>query len=190
MSNPAAPKILNDIVDALKHSTLNSFNEDDEGRVNSKKDEHNIVSYLIDKFKDSIEPVKLRGFGDMIVIDYDGSKHYVNIKTSIGAAPDNAFSKLGFLWAFTDLTIEQIGNKITNEKFTKLVLTHRADINRDYWYLSFDKNDMQRVIVRGAKQITNWNRNPTNNMQINWSKEHSTDLVNYTFEEAWKKCNC
>ncbi len=180
--NTRAPQILNDIVAALKGSNLKAIRENNEGRVNSKQDEDQIIAWLKadPRFADHIKEGQLRGFGDMTVTDAAGVDHVVNIKTSIGGS-DNAFSKLGFLWAFTDLSIEdyrklKIANKITDNRFAELVTQHKCNTDRDYWFLSLDKNDFTHVIVRGVKQITHWVKNPTNNMQISWDKEHrSTD---------------
>jgi hypothetical protein len=189
--NTKAPKILNDIAEALKKSNLKAVNENDEGRVNSKKDEDKILAWLNKQpqFKGRIKNGNLRGFGDMIVIDDAGQEHVVNIKTSIGSS-DNAFSKLGILWALTDLTVEdfkkhKIVNKISDKKFTELVLEHRKDTARDYWYLSLDKKDFSHVIVRGVKQITNWGKNPTNNLQIQWDKEHESAEKNRDFDTVF-----
>ena len=185
--NPAAPQILNDIVEALKGAKLTAVTEDDEGRVNSKKDELNVINWLMSQpqFQNNVRPIGLRQFGDMVVTDSQGEDHFVNIKTSIGSS-DNAFSKVGFLWAFTDLTIDEMPSKISNKKWFELIVKHQADINRDYWFLSLDKSDMSHVIVRGVKQIQHWGRNPTNNMQIAWSKEHQSELKAFTFEQAWQ----
>ena len=100
--NPSAPKILNDIVEALSTANINAVNDDDEGRVNSKKDEANVINWLLNnkKFKGKVRPVSLRQFGDLIVTDEKGVDHYVNIKTSSGGS-DNAFSKLGFSTNFS-----------------------------------------------------------------------------------------
>jgi len=189
--NPKAPKILNDIVDAIKKSNLKAVNENSEGRVNSKKDEDKIIAWLQKQpqFKDRIKEGVLRNFMDMEVIDYDGSTHAVNIKTSIGSS-DNAFSKLGLLWALTDLTAAQyaelkITNKISDTKFAELVIKHKKETARDYWFLSLDKKDFSHVMVRGVKQITHWGKNPTNNLQIMWSKEHDSEPNTQTFEEVF-----
>jgi len=186
--NPKAPEILNDIVEALKKSNLKAVNENTEGRVNSKKDEDKIIAWLEKqpKFKNRIKAGVLRSFSDMIVVDYDGSEHVVNIKTSIGSS-DNAFSKLGILWAFTDLTIEQyakfkIANKISDQQFAELIIKHKKETKRDYWFLSLDKKDFSHVLVRGVKQITHWSKNPTNNLQIMWSKEHESPPNTDEFE--------
>jgi hypothetical protein len=189
--NPKAPKILNEIVEALKKANLKAVSENNEGRVNSKKDEDKIIAWLErqTQFKNRIKGGVLRSFSDMIVIDDDGTEHVVNIKTSIGSS-DNAFSKLGILWALTDLTIEdyqklKISNKISDNKFAELIIKHKKDTNRDYWYLSLDKKDFSHVIIRGVKQITHWGKNPTNNLQIHWSKEHECEPGNSSFNEVF-----
>lgn len=189
--NPKAPKILNDIVTALQSAGLSAVTEGNDGRFKSTKDEENIIAWLQsqEQFKDHIEDTTSRKFGDMIVKD-NGEEHYVNIKTSIGRN-DNAFSKLGFLWAFTDLTIadfetHRISNKIKNEKWTQMILEHRADNDRDYWFLALDKNDFSKVVVRGVKQVNHWIQNPTNNLQVVWGKEMNALPKEVTFEQAWK----
>lgn len=190
--NPKAPQILNDIVEALKGANLQAVNENDEGRVNSKQDEDNIIAWLKNQpqFANCIQSGALRNFGDMTVLDNNGVGHVVNIKTSIGSG-DNAFSKLGMLWALTDLTIDdfkemKIANKISDNYFAELVLAHKADTERDYWFLSLDKNDFSHVVLRGVKQITNWGKNPTNNLQINWSKEHNSEPGDRPFDEVFE----
>lgn len=185
--NPKAPKILNEAVEALKNAGLTAVTEDDEGRVNSKKDETNVIDWLMaqPKFSGKVRPVGLRQFGDAIFTDDNGVDHYVNIKTSIGSS-DNAFSKLGFLWAFTDLSIEDMPSKISNAKWFEMISKHKKETDRDYWFLSFDKSDMSKVMVRGVKQIQHWGKNPTNNLQIIWNKEHEVQPKNCNFEQAWK----
>lgn len=190
--NTQAPQILNDIVEALKGSNLKAIRENNEGRVNSKQDEDQIIAWLKadPRFSDHIKEGQLRGFGDMTVTDAAGVDHVVNIKTSIGGS-DNAFSKLGFLWAFTDLSLDdyrklKIANKITDKKFAELVIAHKCQTLRDYWFLSLDKNDFTHVMVRGVKQITHWVKNPTNNMQISWDKEHSSSDRVAAFDEIFR----
>lgn len=188
MSNPAAPKILNDLVKALQSANIKSVKKSDEGRVDSKNDENNIFNWIQKqpKFKGRVRQAGLRQFGDLVVTDDEGNDHYVNIKTTTGGS-DNAFSKLGFLWAFTDLSIENLPKSISNDKWFELICKHKKDIGRDYWFLSFNKSNMNEVSLRGVKQIENWAKNPTNNLQINWKKEHETKVKKYSFEEAWER---
>ena len=189
--NPKAPKILNEIVEALKKSNLKAVTENTEGRVNSKKDEDKIIAWLQKQpqFASRIKEGVLRSFSDMIVVDDQGIEHVVNIKTSVGSS-DNAFSKLGILWALTDLTVEdykklKISNKIKDARFAELVVKHKKETDRDYWYLSLDKKNFSHVLVRGVKQITQWGKTPTNNLQIVWNKEHECGPNTNTFEEVF-----
>ena len=189
--NPKAPQILNDIVEALKKSNLKAVTENTEGRVNSKKDEDKIIAWLQKQpqFAGRIKEGVLRSFSDMIAVDDQGIEHVVNIKTSVGSS-DNAFSKLGILWALTDLTVEdykklKISNKIKDARFAELVVKHKKETDRDYWYLSLDKKNFSHVLVRGVKQITHWGKNPTNNLQIVWNKEHECGPNTNTFEEVF-----
>ena len=191
LDNPKAPAILNEIVTALRTSNLKAVNENTEGRVNSKKDEDKIIAWLQrqPQFAGRIKEGVLRSFSDMIAVDDQGIEHVVNIKTSVGSS-DNAFSKLGILWALTDLTIEdykklKISNKISDTKFAELVIKHKKETDRDYWFLSLDKNNFSHVMVRGVKQITHWGKNPTNNLQIVWNKEHECGPNTNTFDEVF-----
>lgn len=185
--NNKAPDILNEVVEALKTANLTAVKDDDEGRVNSKKDEANVIDWLKlqPQFKDRIKSVGLRGFGDAVFIDDFGVDHYVNIKTSKGSY-DNAFSKLGFLWAFTDLPFEKMPYRINIKTWISRLIENKKETERDYWFLSLNKDNMNQVMVRGVKQIQNWHCNPTNNLQIIWKKEHESPLKDFSFEESWQ----
>ena len=185
------PSILNDVVNALKSEKISIADKiEGEGRGGSLQDEGTIIRFLQsnEKFGKNILNIPPRGFGDMLVVDYDQKTFYVvNIKTSIGSS-DNATSKLGFLYAFTNLTYEELPRSMGWKKFHALLKERKADMpNKDYWYLCVDKNDSSNVMVRGCKQIANWveNANPANLLQINWKKEKLSDPVNRTYDEAY-----
>jgi hypothetical protein len=185
------PQILIDIVEALKAEKIKIAKKvEGEPRVASLQDEGSIIRFLeshptVSKY---IFPEKPRAFGDMIVLDYDGvTRHPVNIKTSIGST-DNATSKGGFVYALTDLDIEDIPFSMGWEKYVNLIDTHSADIpGKDYWFLSVDKKDSSNVMVRGAKQISNYreNANIANCLQINWAKEKVSEATTRSYEEAY-----
>jgi hypothetical protein len=190
--NNAAPKILNDIVTVLKKQKIKiSENVEGEGRHGSLNDEGTIKRFLQShsKFKSHVFDVPARGFGDMLVLDYDKKTyHVVNIKTTIGSS-DNATSKIGFLYAFTDIDYDDLPKSMNWKKFHKLLTENKADNpGRDYWFLSVDKNDSSNVMIRGTKQIVNWceNANPANLLQINWTKEKRCEPATRTYEEAYK----
>lgn len=190
--NTKAPKILNDIVDALKQARVTiSEKVEGEGRGGSLKDEGTIKRYLQqhDKFKNNVFDVPPRKPGDMLVKDYVSDDMYVvNIKTSIGST-DNCTSKIGFLYAFTDIPYNELPGSMNWKKFYSLLKDRRADNpNKDYWYLCVDKNDSSNVMIRGAKQINSWceNANFANLLQIDWTKEKGTTPADRTYDEAYE----
>ena len=184
------PQILLDIVEYLKSAKIEiSKNIEGEGRGGSLKDEGSIKrALMVDKvFKDFIIDEAARKFGAMIVIDYDRiTRHPVNIKTSIGST-DNCFSKGGTVYAFTDIPDNDIPKAMNFKKMNELIKKHGKNIpQRDYWFLCVDKNDSSNVMVRGSKQINCWtiNINPSNVLQVNWTKEKALPPKLRTYDEA------
>ena len=186
------PKVLKDIENYLKNFQIEIAEKiEGEHRVSSLKDEGTVKSALRqnNKLKPHILDVPPRGFGDMVVLDYDmETKYVVNIKTSIGST-DNCFSKIGVVYALTDLEAEDLPKSMNWLKFDELIENNKSDITgKDYWFLCVDKNDSSNVMIRGAKQITNWtvNINPSNILQVNWKKEKESGPTNRTWEEAYE----
>ena len=185
------PIILKHIADTLRKEKI-AISEavEGEGRGGSLKDEGTIIRFLKNDpvLGEYILDEEARKFGDMIVLDYDGlTKYVVNIKTSIGSS-DNATSKIGFLYALTDIEHEELPGNMNWEKFDNLLKSRKADIpTKDYWYLCVDKNDSSNVMIRGAKQINCWteNANPSNMLQIGWKKEKTLPPVERTYDEAY-----
>lgn len=189
-------KIFEDIKQAIKQSNLVAESQDGEGRVNSKLDEKNIIALLKKKFPNHIIDTAERMFADVIIMTEDGTRCHTNIKTSIGGS-DNAFSKLGFIMAFTDITEEELADgslggkfdsKIDDENFIRLMESRKKDTPRDYYFLALDKEDMTKdPIIRGVKEIENWGWNTTNNAQIVWNVEKKSDGKVRTFDEAYNE---
>ena len=185
------PKILKDVAEIIrKEKIVISEAVEGEGlggRLNNKK---NIIRFLENDpiLGEYILSEEARRFGDMTVLDYDGeTKYVVNIKTSIGSS-DNATSKIGFLYALTDMEPEEMPGNMNWEKFDNLIKSRKADIpTKDYWFLCVDKNDSSNVMIRGAKQINCWkeNANPANLLQIAWKKEKALLPVERTYDEAY-----
>lgn len=183
------PKILNDIVQYLKNISFKiSENVEGEGRAGSLNDESSIKKLLFscEEFKKYIYKVPPRRFGDILVEDPGSGQIYVvNIKTSLGGT-DNVTSKLGFLYAFTDIKYEDLPSRIDWKTFDRLLKKHKADIpNKDYWFLCVNKNDTQDILIRGCKQINYYKENPTNFLQVDWKKEKTSPPANRTYEEAY-----
>ena len=185
------PKILEDVAEAVRKEKI-AISEAVEGesRVASLKDEGTVIRFLKSDpvLGEYILSEKARKFGDMLVLDYDGITEYVvNIKTSIGSS-DNATSRIGFLYALTDIEHEELPGNTNWEKFDNLIKSRKADIpTKDYWFLCVDKNDSSNVMIRGAKQINCWkeNANPANLLQIAWKKEKALLPVERTYDEAY-----
>tara|TARA_B100000131_G_scaffold317335_1_gene359159 strand:+ start:156 stop:797 length:642 start_codon:yes stop_codon:yes gene_type:complete len=186
------PKVLKDIENYLKNFQIEIAEKiEGEHRVSSLKDEGTVKSALRQnkKLKPHILDVPPRGFGDMVVLDYDMKTEYVvNIKTSIGSS-DNCFSKIGFVYCLTDLEPQDLPKSMNFLKMNELIETHKADVsNKDYYFLCVDKNDSSNVLVRGAKQISNWtvNINQSNVLQINWKKEKKSEPTIRTWDESYE----
>ena len=185
------PIILKHIADTLRKEKI-AISEavEGEGRGGSLKDEGTIIRFLKNDpvLGEYILDEEARKFGDMIVLDYDGlTKYVVNIKTSIGSS-DNATSKIGFLYALTDMEPEELPKSMNWKKFIELVNARKADIpTKDYWFLCVDKNDSSNVMIRGAKQINCWseNANPSNMLQVGWKKEKTMPPMERTYDEAY-----
>lgn len=186
------PKILNDVAEIIrKEKIVISEAVEGEGRGGSLKDEGTIIRFLENDpiLGEYILSEEARRFGDMTVLDYDGeTKYVVNIKTSIGSS-DNATSKIGFLYALTDMEPEEMPKNMNWKKFMELLNDRKADIpTKDYWFLCVDKNNSSNVMIRGAKQINCWteNANPANMLQIGWKKEKELTPIERTYDESYE----
>lgn len=161
-------------------------NVEGEGRAASLMDEGKIKKLLKDTFPNNIIDQGPRMMGDILVKDDDGIIYPVNIKTTKGGT-DNCFSKGGFVFALTNLPIEQIPKSMNLKKMKQLIdKNHHNDPMKDYWFLCVDKESCSGMI-RGAKQIKNWvvNINPSNILQINWKLEKQCEPVERTGNEAY-----
>ena len=186
------PKILKDVAEIIrKEKIVISEAVEGEGRGGSLKDEGTIIRFLENDpiLGEYILSEEARRFGDMTVLDYDGeTKYVVNIKTSIGSS-DNATSKIGFLYALTDMEPEEMPKNMNWKKFMELLNDRKADIpTKDYWFLCVDKNNSSNVMIRGAKQINCWteNANPANMLQIGWKKEKELTPIERTYDESYE----
>jgi hypothetical protein len=186
------PKILKDVAEIIrKEKIVISEAVEGEGRGGSLKDEGTIIRFLENDpiLGEYILSEEARRFGDMTVLDYDGeTKYVVNIKTSIGSS-DNATSKIGFLYALTDMEPEEMPKNMNWKRFMELLNDRKADIpTKDYWFLCVDKNNSSNVMIRGAKQINCWteNANPANMLQIGWKKEKELTPIERTYDESYE----
>jgi len=182
------PCILAELVDDLKNANLVSqYNINGEGRVASLVDEETITEWINghSKWNKYYIEVPARKPGDFYLKDVENNLiHVINIKTTKGTT-DNATSMVGFIYALTDLTIEELPSFATEKTLLEYVKKRGVDNPfKDYYYLTFNKNNMNDVFIRGSKQIVNWSANPSNKLQINWAKEWKSEYPNYSYEES------
>jgi hypothetical protein len=182
------PKILLELCQDLESASFIAENNvNGEGRLASLIDEGNIKNWMKNhtKWCKFYKEVSIRKTGDFHLKDDENDLiHIINIKTTKGST-DNATSMVGFLYALTDLTITELPSFASEKDLVQLVKTRANDIPfKDYYYLTFDKNNMNKVFIRGAKQIVNWVPNASNKLQINWSKEWASDFPNYSYEQT------
>lgn len=182
------PKILLELVDDLKTSNFISENKiNGEGRVASLIDEKTITDWIQShpKWNKYYIEVPARKPGDFYLKDDENNLvHVINIKTTNGTT-DNATSMVGFIYALTDLSIQELPTTATEKTMLEYVKSRGKDIPlKDYYYLTFNKKNMNDVFIRGAKQIINWSANPTNKLQINWKKEWISKYPNYSYEQS------
>lgn len=181
MSN--IPSILTDLSSYLKENKIVAETRDNDGRINSKLDEANVVQKLKEKFGSIIQEVPKRMAGDVLVVD-GSNTHVVNVKTTTCQAPDNAYSANGFLLAFTNILYTDIAGSINFAKWSKYITANKVETERDYWFLVINKNTGD-AMVRGLKKIVNCKSNPSNIFQIEWGNEFKTAEPQRTFEESW-----
>lgn len=184
------PGILKEIEEALRTAGLTASEKVmGEGRGGSLKDEGTVIDFLLahPTIGPRVMETPPRRPGDFMAQDDNGVWHPVNIKTSTGTY-DNATSKLGFLYAYTDLDYDDLPGRITWNTLYDKLNSHKKDVpGRDYYFLFLDKRDMSKVLVRGTRQITHWfeNANPSNLLQIIWRKEVEEAPKEQSFEEAY-----
>jgi hypothetical protein len=125
------PRVLEDICNKLRQEKIAiSESVEGEGRGGSLKDEGTIIRLLESdpKLGEYVLSEDARRFGDMTVLDYDNkNKYVVNIKTSIGSS-DNATSKIGFLYALTDIEPEEMPKSMNWSKFMDLLEERKSNI--------------------------------------------------------------
>jgi len=99
-------------------------------------------------------------------------QYYINIKISNGGCV-NAMNKKALVYTFTTLQDKEIPSTMNFNTLHKLLHTHSRgyrDPGKEYYYLYIDKKD-KTVLVRSICDIEHWVSNPTNILQINWTKE-------------------
>ena len=175
------PSILIEAIEYLNTVKIILCTKYSDGRRNSQEDEDIIIKLLQDKFgEENIIDGEDRYWWDVKIFGY-----YVNIKTSdfTKKASDNISSFAGILYAFTQISADEISKHPKSQQFLNAMQgTRDVDNNRDYYLLVVDKSTT-KVYLNSVKALTKITANGNNlPFQINWSK--NTVPVQRTHSEA------
>jgi len=175
-------EVIKNIETMRKKLRVATINED--GRINSITDDES-AKLLWKEFPRCFVGEK-RDFYDLGYEDEYRKKHYFNFKSSNFSkkASDNLNAKEAILLAFTDLTVSEISKIRTWNSLTNALIKNKKDIDRDYYYIVFDKSS-DKYIFSSVKSLDNLTANGNNKpCQCKWSKH--TPQVNRTFEDSYK----
>jgi len=176
---PSELKKAQEFLDTINFDLCTKYSD---GRRNSAEDEDIIIKLLQDEFgEENIIDGEDRFWWDVRIFGY-----YVNIKTSdfTKGASDNISSFAGILYAFTQISADEINKHPQSQKFINALLgTRDVDNNRDYYLLVVDKSTTN-VYVSSVKSLAKITPNGNNlPFQINWSK--NTVPVERTHGQAY-----
>ena len=116
-----------------------------------------------------------------------GEEHFINFKSTVfrDKTNDNLNAKAGLLLAFTDIPVGEIGKKSSSyKKIIDCLITNKADINRDYYYIVFDKFSDKYLFtsLRNIDNLTSNGNNPP--FQCRWALHNPLTNLNRTFEDS------
>ena len=170
------PLIMYKIQKYLKSNTIQFFNLNEDGRINSCMDENVIISKLIKFFGDRIKKPKFRMWYDLLAFDNMYGWIPINIKSTTTKTSDNTGNLAMCVYAYTDATLDihkhYENGKMSDILFSKLKNKKYNKINKkDYYFIVVNKTDASDIIVNSVKGLTILTPN-TNNLpfQVNWSK--------------------
>ena len=152
----------------------------DDGRINSLDDEATLIADLIEIYgeEDIVEP-RAREWFDVRMFGEP-----VQIKSTKLQGSDNFSSKPALLYAFTDMTEDEItdlGNGWAS--FEVALATNRTEVDRDYFIIVIDKNTGM-IHLTSLKRLRVLTPNGNNLLfQIPWKK--NLEPLDKTFDEAW-----
>lgn len=143
-----------------------------DGRLNSAFQETAVIASLQKVLPEKALTVpKLRHWYD-IAYHTKRATYYINIKISNGGC-DNAFNKKAIVYSLSSLSEDRIPNTMSFNTLYDLIYNYPLDVRtpeKEYYYLYIDKLDGS-VFARSICDISYWVSNPTNTLQIQWSKE-------------------
>ena len=165
---------LKEVVNFLNKENINLSKNNKDGRINSIKNEEEILKILLKKYE-FIKQTNTRDWADFFIDQYP-----INIKITEGNTNDNMSSKKGLYYSLTGLNC----NYTDWEKFLKSLKNNIKDVKTDYYFLVMFKNNNQ-FFYNSLKKIRYLTPNGNNlPFQINWSK--NKEPYNMNFEDSKK----
>jgi len=174
------PKQLVNIAAYLRKEQLALSAQSEDGRVNSVKNEEEVLNCIRRKF--DVDKPRARKWYDFVLDDGNAS-YPVNIKVTTTDSIDNLNCKLGIYYALTGLLPDFVGGIGYESYFEKLQTNLGHSQDKDYYFLVVNKQDPSDVFVnslRGLQDIVPNGNNPP--FQCKWSANR--DYQKRTFDEA------
>lgn len=184
--NPNYPAILFDVCDFLPQHVFDlSGGANEDGRIVSIRKEELVIRAISDKFPSVLPPP--RHWFD-IALKYNDTLIYCNVKISKGST-DNALQKKGIVHSLTNLHEKNIPNNMNFNTMHQLLEDHAIEnrmYEREYYLIYLDKNN-KTVIIRSICDISRFQSNPCNFLQINWKAEKKLDTTEATNDLLFQK---
>ncbi len=184
------PLILLYIQDLLTKANFQFSKESDDGRINSCKDEDEIIKILTEKYPTRIRKPKSRMWFDITVYDYLYGWLPVNIKTTTTITADNTGNLAMCVYAYTDVVLElNLEKTYENGKMSEILTeklknkAYNRSYKKDYYFIVMNKNNSSDVIVNSVRGLTRLTPNINNlPFQIKWCQ--NKDFVYERIEKS------
>lgn len=180
-------EILNKIKEYLLQNKIQFDTKDQDGRINSVKNEHQIINKICEnkEFYDMIIVPPKRMWYDML-IKTDAVEIPVNIKVTTTHTYDNVgnFAVLAYAYTSSDMSFDKLyKNGAMSKTFIQSIKDKLFNENplRDYYFLVFGKceDTYDKIIVNSMRCLCDFKINPHNfPMQIRWDKNSIPQINN------------
>lgn len=155
---------------------FSTYNED--GRVNSCKDESEVIRLLVLYLGKNVRVPKMRMWYDILVFDYIYGWIPINIKTTTTKTSDNVGNLAMCVYSYTNDKLDIHRNKsYDNGEMSKILFNKLQNkkynmINKkDYYFIVLNKTDPRDIIVNSVKGLTVLTPNINNlPFQVCWNK--------------------
>lgn len=189
------PLILRFIQSQLRSINMKCSSEFDDGRINSCKDELEVIRLIQSKYPNRIEVPKMRMWYDVLLLDNVFGWIPVNIKTSTMKNHDNTGNLVMCLYSYTNEPMN-IRKRYTNGSvhaiLTKKIKQYELNrlYTRDYYFLVINKVDSSEILINSIRGLERLASNVNNlPFQIKWraNKEYQYKSVRESID-LFKVC--